>query len=86
MELDLIFANALFETYKPWWSLGWCLLVFLIGFFIGWLIWRRGSYEAVWLETENRKMHTAYKKRERTFIENREQVSSLTGRDNNQRR
>lgn len=56
-----------------------CLSFFLTGLIIGWLIWRNLLREAIKMEEENHRLHSAYQKRERAFVENRETATSMLG-------
>lgn len=67
-----------FSSFWYWVFLG---LFFVLGFLVGALIWRRMGSEAAFLEHENRRLLAAFQKRERSYQENRENVSSVLGQD-----
>ena len=63
------------------WKWFFLILFFLFGFFFGLFVWRRSAAEAYVVEQENRRLHAAFQKREKSYKENRETVSSVLGQD-----
>ena len=53
---------------------------FLVALGVGLLVIRFALRDALNLEEKNRKLHSAYLKRERAFIENRDAASAMMGR------
>lgn len=68
------------ENYQIWSLICW-FIFFFVGLAIGWFIWRRRVLEYYQYDRDHRALLSAFNKRKRTFEENREIVSSLTGNE-----